>query len=92
MVWATCGPQAGVPSHVWTSAVPLTALHTSPADDRVVDLAVRRAAAAAAVRAVADAPVRHLPAALLDALQGSWGSPQELLDVCTAPVRLAVAR
>jgi hypothetical protein len=36
--------------------------------------------------------VRHLPAALLDALQGSWGTPQELLDRRTPPVRLAVAR
>ena len=74
--------------------MPLTALPTSaPArEDRVVDLATRRAAAEAAVRAVADAPVRHLPAALLDALQGSWGTPQELLGTRTAPVRLAVAR
>jgi hypothetical protein len=32
----------------------------------------------AAVAAVAEAPVRHLPAALLDALQGSWGTPEEL--------------
>ncbi len=67
-------------------------LPPSPADDRVVDLGLRRAAAQAAVRAVADAPVRHLPAALLDALQGSWGTPGELLGVRTAPVRLAVAR
>ena len=62
------------------------------AEDRVVDLATRRAAAQAAVRAAADAPVRHLPAALLDALQGSWGTPQELLGARTAPARLAVAR
>ena len=74
--------------------MPLTALPTTAhaSDDRVVDLAVRRAAAEAAVRAVADAPVRHLPSALLDALQGSWGTPQELLGARTAPVRLAVAR
>jgi hypothetical protein len=72
--------------------VPLLALPTSPADDRVVDLGLRRSAAAAAVRAVAEAPVRHLPAAFLDALQGSWGTPQELLGARTAPVRLAVAR
>ena len=74
--------------------MPLTALPlTAPApEDRVVDLGTRRAAAAAAVRIVADAPVRHLPAALLDALQGSWGTPQELLGARTAPVRLAVAR
>ena len=72
--------------------MPLIALPTRPADDRVVDLAVRRAAAEAAVRAVADAPVRHLPAAFLDALQGSWGTPQELLGVRTRPVQLVVAR
>lgn len=84
------------PHDARTSPVPLhAALLTAPAadaDDRVVDLGVRRAAAAAAVRAVADAPVRHLPAALLDALQGSWGSPQELLGERRPPVRLAVAR
>ena len=72
--------------------MPLTTSPLLPADDRVVDLATRRAAAQAAVRAVADAPVRHLPAALLDALQGSWGSPEELLGARRAPVRLAVAR
>jgi hypothetical protein len=74
--------------------VPLTALPpaASAADGRVVDLATRRAAADAAVRAVAHAPVRHLPAALLDALQGSWGTPQELLGARTVPVHLAVAR
>jgi hypothetical protein len=74
--------------------VPLTALPTpAPApEDRVVDLATRRAAAGAAVRAVADAPVRHLPAALLDALQGSWGTAQELRGTRVPPVRLAVAR
>ena len=72
--------------------MPLPAPPTSVVDDRVVDLAVRRAAAQAAVRAVADAPVRHLPAALLDALQGSWGTPDELLRVRPAPLRLAVAR
>ena len=70
----------------------LTALPLAPADDRVVDLGLRRAAAEAAVRTAADAPVRHLPAAFLDALQGSWGTPQELLGVRTVPVQLAVAR
>ena len=61
----------------------------APADDRVVDLATRRAAADEAVRAVAAAPVRHLPAALLDALQGSWGTPEELFGPRVAPLRLA---
>jgi hypothetical protein len=72
--------------------VPPFAVPTSACDDRVVSLDVRRAAAAAAVRAVADAPVRHLPAALLDALQGSWGTPDELLGTRTAPARLVLAR
>ena len=72
--------------------LPLDPRPTAASDDRVVDLAVRRAAAEAAVRAVAAAPVRHLPAALLDALPGSWGTPQELLAERTAPVRLVVAR
>ena len=63
-------------------------------EDRVVDLGARRAAAEAAVRAAADAPVRHLPAAFLDALHGSWGTPEELLGVRTPPesARLSVAR
>ena len=61
-------------------------------DDRVVDLAARRRAADAAVRAAAEAPVRHLPAAFLDALQGSWGTPDELLGVRTPAPRLVVAR
>jgi len=37
------------------------------------------ARAARAVREVANAPVRYLPAALLEALQDSWGSPEEVL-------------
>ena len=74
-----------MPLHFLSTPVPA-------AEDRVVDLATRRAAAEAALRAAADAPVRHLPAALLDALQGSWGTPEELLGVRTVPVRLAVAR
>ncbi|CAA9318725.1 MAG: hypothetical protein AVDCRST_MAG07-1653 [uncultured Frankineae bacterium] len=70
-------------------ALPVAA--AAAAEDRVVDLAVRRAAAAAAVRAVAEAPVRHLPAALLDALQGSWGTAEEL-RLRTTPARLTVVR
>jgi hypothetical protein len=87
-------PQAGGTPSSKDLRVPLTALPTFPptVGDRVVDLAARRAAAEAAVRAVADAPVRHLPAALLDALQGSWGTPQELLGARVAPVRLRIAR
>ncbi len=71
--------------------MPPFAVPTSACDDRVVSLDVRRAAAAAAVRAVADAPVRHLPAALLDALQGSWGTPDELLGTRAPVLRLAGA-
>ena len=60
--------------------MPLIALPvTAPADDdRVVDLAVRRAAAEAAVRAAASAPVRHLPAALLES---AAFTPRVLADV-----------
>lgn len=54
-----------------------------PLTPNVVDLSVHRARHERAVAAVAEAPVRHLPAALLLALQGSWGTPEELLD---APV------
>lgn len=36
------------------------------------------------VAQVAAAPIRHLPAELLEALQGSWGTPEEL---GLAPVR-----
>jgi hypothetical protein len=60
-------------------------------EDRVVDLGARRAAAEAAVRAAAAAPVRHLPTAFLDALHGSWGTPEQL-GLRAAPVRLRVAR
>jgi hypothetical protein len=53
-----------------------------------VDLTARRSACEAALRAVAEAPVRFLPAELLDALQGSWGTPEELgLVVPTAVAR-----
>ena len=91
-------PQAGATPRVRTSAVPLTALQLAPlptappaVEDRVVDLAARRAATEAAVRAVAEAPVQHLPAALLDALQGSWGTTEQVLGLRWAP-RLVVAR
>lgn len=43
-----------------------------------VDLDAARARQEVAFAAVAAAPVRHLPAALLEALQGSWGSAEEL--------------
>lgn len=56
-----------------------------------VDLAVRRARVDAAVRAAAEAPVQHLSAALLEALQGSWGTPEELLGTSAAARRPVVA-
>jgi hypothetical protein len=90
----TAVPLTAVPlTAVPLSAVPLSAGPTPPAArDRVVDLAARRAATGAAVRAAAAAPVRHLPVALLEALQGSWGTPEELRGLRGARVRLASAR
>ena len=44
----------------------------------VVDLEVLRLRNAQVVAEVAAAPVRHVPAELLEALQGSWGTPEEL--------------
>ncbi len=58
-----------------------------PAAD-VLDLSLRRRRAARAVQEVADAPVRYLPAALLEALQGSWGTPEELLGTSSAAEHL----
>lgn len=45
------------------------------------ELSDRRRRVDLAVRTAAQAPVRYLPAALLDALQGSWGTSQELLGL-----------
>lgn len=50
----------------------------TPSQGGVVDLDARRRRTTRAVDDTALAPVRHLPAALLDALQGSWGTPEEL--------------
>ena len=44
----------------------------------VVDLEALRLRNERVVTEVAAAPVRHLPAELLEALQGSWGTPEEL--------------
>lgn len=49
--------------------------HPFPA---VADLAERRRQAERTAASVAAAPVRFLPAELLEALQGSWGTPEEL--------------
>ena len=52
----------------------------------VVDLHVRRMGGETAMARMAAAPVRHVPAALLEALQGSWGTPEELgLAACPQP-------
>jgi hypothetical protein len=50
----------------------------SSPDSPVADLAAMRRRRKNALTAVAAAPVRHLPAELLEALQGSWGTPEEL--------------
>ena len=68
-------------------AAPLLAVPVPPAD-----LGARRARSQVAVAAAAAAPVQHLPAALLDALQGSWGTPQELLGEDLPLARLSLAR
>ena len=44
----------------------------------VADLEALRLRNESVVSAVAAAPVQHLPAGLLDALLGSWGTPEEL--------------
>jgi hypothetical protein len=44
----------------------------------VVDLHLRRTGGHRVVQALASAPVRHIPAELLDALHGSWARPEEL--------------
>jgi hypothetical protein len=44
----------------------------------LLDLEAVRLRNEAVVAEVAAAPVRHLPAALLEALEGSWGTPEEL--------------
>ena len=72
--------------------MPLTLVPSPrPAAATVTDLAARREATDAAVRAMADAAVRYLPAALLEALQGSWGTPEEVLGT-SATRELARAR
>lgn len=58
-----------------TSSTLATTRRRSPAP---VDLEALRLRNEAVVAAVAGAPVRHLPAELLDALLGSWGTPEEL--------------
>ena len=54
------------------------ATRTSRRPALVADLETLRVRNEAVVQAVAAAPVRHLPAELLDALLGSWGTPEDL--------------
>jgi len=55
------------------AAVPAPRL---PAD--VVDLAERRGRSQRALAKMVAAPIKHVPLELLEALQGSWGTPEEL--------------
>ena len=61
-------------------AVPVTAPVSFASRRRpvVVDLEALRVRSEEAVAAMAAASVQHLPAALLEALHGSWGMPEEL--------------
>ena len=56
-----------------------------------VDLEAVRLRSEQAVAEVAAAPVQHLPAALLEALHGSWGTPAELGLAQERRLRLVVA-
>ena len=56
----------------------LAAGRTSRRSAVLVDLETIRLRNEQVVAQAAAAPVRHLPAALLEALQGSWGTPEEL--------------
>jgi hypothetical protein len=59
------------------TASPATTVPSAGTAD-VVDLHLRRTGGHRVVQAVASAPVRHIPAELLEALHGSWGRPEEL--------------
>lgn len=63
-------------SRTVTATAPVPVRTRRPAE--VADLEALRLRRKQALATVAAAPVRHLPAALLDALQGSWGSAGEL--------------
>lgn len=59
----------------------------TPAPDAVVlDLVAFRDRTGQALAALAAAPVRYVPAELLEALQGAWGLPEEL-GLAPAPER-----
>lgn len=63
---------------------------TPRTDAVVLDLAAFRESHERAVAALASAPIRFLPAALLEALEGSWGTPEELGLVPTPTRHLRV--
>ena len=78
------------PGHCVCVTTTLPALPAQRTPTGVVDLGRLRQRGSRAEAAVAAAPVRHLPAALLEALQGTWGSPQELGLAPVAERRLHV--
>ena len=59
-----------------------------PASLVPLDLTAFRARHDSLVADVAADPVQHLPAALVEALQGAWGSPEELGLAPTRPTHL----
>ena len=67
-----------------------------PRDETAVptpdNLARHRLRTLRAVQQAARAPVQYVPAALLEALQGSWGTPQAVLGAPVVPLRLLAAR
>lgn len=64
-----------------------------PADAAApVDLATWRTRHTTAVRSAAAAPVRYVPAAFLDALQGAWGDLEPVEAAALELVRRVSAR
>ena len=66
----------------------LSAARTRRRSGVLLDLETLRLRNEQVVAQVAAAPVQHLPAALLEALHGSWGTPQELGLAAPAERRL----
>lgn len=62
----------------WLRVEPLDVTETSRTSAVVIDLAARRTSRDRIVAEQASAPIRFFPAALLVALEGSWGMPEEL--------------
>ena len=63
------------PAEPHAGSVPET---PSPGRPVLADLTAHRARRERLVAATSAAPVRHLPPELLEALMGSWGTPEEL--------------